>query len=239
MDKGKEFADRVDAAQALCEALAEWRGRHAVVVAIPRGAVPMACLIADRLDADLDLVLVRKIGAPRWDEVAVGAVDESGRVHVAEHAARYGAVPPWIEQEARRQMALLHDRRMRYTPGREAVPLAGRPVIVVDDGLATGETMLAALQALRAQRPSELVCAVPVGSTDALARIADEADRVVCLRTPEDFGAVSQWYERFDEVTDEQVVELLRRHRDSRQAGTTASGDQRVRSASDRLASYP
>lgn len=179
------------------------------MLAIPRGAVPMAQHIAGELQGEFDVVLVRKLGAPFSDEYAIGAVDESGRVYRSPLAAAAGADEAYIAKETRRQMALLRQRRERYTPLRPRVDPAGRTVIVVDDGLATGATMIAALHAVRASRPARLICAVPVAAPDSLPRVQPLADEVVCLHAPEDFAAVGQFYEDFDAVDDDAVAAIL------------------------------
>jgi predicted phosphoribosyltransferase/predicted alpha/beta-hydrolase family hydrolase len=203
------FRDRDDAARQLAAALGKYRGSHPVVLAIPRGAVPMGRIIADRLGGELDVILVRKLGAPGNPEFAIGAVDEQGLVMLNEHARWAGADTQYLDGEARRQLALIRERRLRYRPGHAPIPLAGRTVIVLDDGLATGSTMIAALKAARAQEPGSLVCAVPVAARDSLARVADFADDVVCLATPHPFMAVGPYYLDFAGVTDEQVIETL------------------------------
>lgn len=205
------FRDRDDAARQLAVALGRYRGTHPVVLAIPRGAVPMGHVIADALDGELDVVLVRKLGAPLNPELAVGAVDEQGKVMLSEHAAWAGANSAYVEREAQRQLALIRERRARYRPGHPGIALAGRTVIVLDDGLATGATMTAALKAVRAQGPARLVCAVPVAARDSLAQVARLADDVVCLATPWPFNAVGQYYLDFTGVTDTEVVDVLAR----------------------------
>ena len=203
------FADRLDAAERLCVALEPWRGRNPLVLAIPRGALPMGRLLAERLDGEFDVVLVRKLGAPGSPEFAIGSIDESGWVYLASHARAAGATDAYIEEEKRRQLAVLKERRARYTPGRAAIDPAGRVAIVVDDGLATGSTMIAALHAVRAGKPAVLVCAVPVASPDSLERVRPLADEVVCLYAPDDFYAVGQFYRQFGQVDDEEAIRLL------------------------------
>lgn len=203
------FQDRNEAAARLAEALSRYRDAHPLVLAIPRGGVPMGKILADRLGGELDVVLVRKLGAPFDREMAVGAVDESGWVYVTPYAARVGADSSYLDQERNEQLALLRRRREQYTPGRSARALDGRTVIVVDDGLATGATMIAALHAVRQQHPARLVCAVPVAAPASLAEVRRYADEVVCLRSPANFSAVGEHYREFPQVEDEEVVACL------------------------------
>lgn len=209
MMHGKRFRDRADAARQLAQHLRHYRGARPLVLAIPRGAVPMGQCIASELQGELDVVLVRKLGAPFSDEYAIGAVDESGWVYRSPLAAAAGANEAYIEQETKRQLALLRQRRDRYTPLRPRVDPAGRNVIVVDDGLATGATMIAALHAVRAGKPARLICAVPVAAPDSLAKVLALADEVVCLHAPQDFAAVGQFYDNFDAVEDDEVAAIL------------------------------
>lgn len=209
MDTERIFNDRADAAQALAQRLTCYRGARPLLLAIPRGAVPMAQRIAEQLEGELDVVLVRKLGAPFSEEYAIGAVDESGSAYVSPQAAAAGADAAYIERETQRQLALLRQRRQRYTPLRPRVDPAGRIVIVVDDGLATGATMIAALHAVRAQKPARLICAVPVAAPDSLGKVAMLADEVVCLHAPQGFAAVGQFYRKFDQVDDDEVAAIL------------------------------
>lgn len=204
------FADRIDAAERLAKALQPYRGRHPLILAIPRGALPMGKLLAERLGGELDVVLVRKLRSPFSPEYAIGSIDETGWVYLAPHAHATGATDRYIEDEKQRQLEVLRERRARYTPGRPAIDPAGRVAIVVDDGLATGATMIAALHAVRAKRPATLVCAVPVAAPDSLELVQSYADEVVCLQAPPGFYAVGQFYRTFGQVDDEEAIELLK-----------------------------
>ena len=206
------FDSRLDAGRKLAVALAHFKGRHPLILAIPRGAVGMGAVLAEQLGGELDVVLVRKLGAPHNPELAVGAVDESGWSYVADYADEIGAGPAYLAKEKAAQMERLRKRRAQYTPARPPVDPAGRIAIVVDDGIATGASMIAALHAVRAKKPERLVCAVPVAARESLEHIRPYADEVVCLSTPDDFSAVSQFYREFRQVEDEEVVALLERH---------------------------
>ena len=203
------FESRIDAARRLAKPLARYRGHNPLVLAIPRGAVPMGRILADELEGELDVVLVRKLRSPSSSEFAVGSIDESGWSYVAEYAISAGADPAYLEQEKRFQLDVLHKRRAQYTPARPPIDAKGRIAIVVDDGLATGATMIAALHAARAKQPAQLVCAVPVAAPDSLERVRSYADEVICLDAPEDFFAVGQFYGEFHQVDDEEVIALL------------------------------
>ena len=206
----RRFDSRLDAGRQLARALAAYRGRNPLVLAIPRGAVAMGAELAAALQGELDVVLVRKLRAPGAPELAVGAVDESGWTYVADHAAMAGADAGHLAREKAAQLETLRRRRAQYTPARAPVDPRGRIAIVVDDGIATGSSMIAALHAVRAKHSARLVCAVPVAPPETLERIRPYADEVVCLEAPEDFQAVGQFYRDFQQVEDEEVVELLR-----------------------------
>lgn len=204
------FRDRDEAAIRMAGSLKAYRGKNPLVLAIPRGAVPMAKIIANELEGELDVVLVRKLRAPHQPELAIGSVNESGWTFIAEYAALYGASHDYIESEKRLQMATIRKRRAQYTPIRPPIDPTGRFVIVIDDGLATGATMISALHGLRAMKPTKLICAVPVSPPDTLAKVADLADEVVCLETPEFFQAVGQFYQHFPQIEDDEVIEILK-----------------------------
>jgi len=203
------FKDRLDAAQQLLPRLQHLRVMQPLVLAIARGAAPMGHWLARALHGPWDVLLVRKISAPGFAELAIGAVDESGWTWIAPQAERWGGDAAWIEAETSRQLALMRERRALYSPHRSAPGVQGRAVIVVDDGLATGATMTAALHAVRAQRPARLVCAVPVASREALDQVRPLCDELVCLQVPAAFEAVGQFYAHFEQVSDETVSALL------------------------------
>lgn len=215
------FHNRRHAAGLLADALGHCRGHKPLVLAIPRGAVAMGQVLAERLGGELDVVLVRKLGAPWNPELAVGAVDETGWVYRAPFAEEAGADADYLRHEAKRQRAEIARRRRLYTPAREPLDPRGREVIVVDDGLATGATMIAALHAIRAREPARLVCAVPVASCEALAEVEKLADEVVCLAVPDYFSGVGRFYLDFRQIDDAEVVAALARSapRDSPAAG--------------------
>lgn len=204
------FRNREHAARLLAEKLGTYRGQDPLILAIPRGAVPMGKIIAEALEGDLDVVLVHKLGAPDNPELAIGSVDESGHVYLGDHAYEFGANDTYIARETQAQMETLQHRRAQYTPVHPPLDPGGRIVIVVDNGIATGASMIAALRAVRVKKPQKLIAAVAVAPPETIARMEKEADEVVCLYVPEFFMAVGQFFDDFSQVTDEQAIAILR-----------------------------
>ena len=205
------FKNREEAAALLADRLAAYRGQQPLVLGVPRGAVPMARIIAEALGGDLDVVLVRKLRAPGQPELAIGAVDEAGAVL----KGRYFEIASdeYLREEVRTQQEILRKRRRLYTRAQKAIDPTGRVVIVVDDGIATGSSMLSAIHSIRTRHPRWIVVAIGVAPPESLARMRAEADEVVCLRSSEGFFAVGQFFEDFSEVTDDMVVATLARPR--------------------------
>lgn len=206
------FRDRREAGQALAAALASYAGQADVLVlALPRGGVPVAVEVAEALESPLDLFLVRKLGAPRHRELAFGAIASGGVRVLNDDVVRwYGITPDEIEEIAREEQVELERRESAYREGRAALPIEGRVVILIDDGLATGSSMRASVKAVRQRNPSRIVVAVPVGARDTCDELSAHADEVVCVRSPEPFIAVGRWYGDFDQTTDQEVRDLLR-----------------------------
>jgi putative phosphoribosyl transferase len=206
------FADRDEAGSLLGARLAELEAPDPLIMALPRGGVPVGAQIARRLDAPLDVAFVRKLGAPDEPELAIGAVADGESPEIVLNAALVeglGLGEDFISSAAARELATIERRRRDYANVRSAVEPAGRTVIVVDDGVATGMTMQAALRSIRHRNPARLVAAVPVASREALAVLRSEADDVICLSAPRRFGSVGAFYREFGQVSDEDVARLL------------------------------
>jgi putative phosphoribosyl transferase len=209
-----DFHDRTDAGRRLAKALSEYKGRSAVVLALPRGGVPVAAEVAAALDAPLDLILVRKIGVPTQPELAMGAVVDGAApivVRNEEVIELSGTTAEEFDSACKRELAEIERRRQLYIGDRSRAEIAGQVVIVVDDGIATGATMRAALQAIRNRKPKELVLAVPVAPPDTVTKLRKKVDALTCLETPELFGAIGYFYRDFRQVSDQEVVDILKR----------------------------
>ena len=215
------FRDRKDAGQKLAAALAGFKGQDCVVLALPRGGVPVAAEVAEALGAPLDLLLVRKIGAPHQPELAVGAIIDGGEpivVRDPEIMRATGTSESAFQAICARELAEIERRRAFYLGSRKPVALAGRIAIIVDDGLATGNTMRAALEGARLRGPAMLVMAVPVAPKSAVADFRAEADEIFCLSSPDPFGSVGQFYRDFSETGDDEVIALLARYGEKQSA---------------------
>jgi len=219
--RSRAFADRHEAGIELASRLRDYRARADVVVlALPRGGVPVAFEVAEALEAPLDVFVVRKLGMPGQPEFAIGAIASGGVRVLSEDLLRWHRIPDAVvEAITRSERAELERREREYRRGRPMIALGGRVVILVDDGLATGSSMRAAVQAVRAHDPARVIVAVPVGAPDTCAAFADVADDTVCARTPDPFSAVGLWYRDFSQTTDEEVRALLERHASRPMAG--------------------
>lgn len=207
------FTDRHQAGQLLAQKLLSLghASPNALVLALPRGGLPVAHQVARALGAPLDVFIVRKLGFPGHEEFAVGAIASGGTTVLDEEMISSARIPRvTIDQIIDREKQELLRREQAYRPGRGAVIIKNRDVIIVDDGLATGSTMKAAVRALRTQGPRSLTVAVPVGAAETCRMLAHEADHVVCLATPDPFHAVGMWYDDFNQTTDDEVKDILR-----------------------------
>ena len=221
------FRDRADAGRKLAAALKGFAGQDPVVLALPRGGVPVAAEVAAQLHAPLDLVFVRKIGAPMQPELAMGAVVDGGAPIIVrnEDVIRAAMISEAdFNRICELELAEIARRRRRYLGERPPVEVKGRTVIVVDDGIATGATTKAALRATRLRAPKKLVLAVPVAASDSLSQMKHEADKVVCLEDYEYFGAIGLFYADFSQTSDEEVIETLARFPPAAKPGTKGAG---------------
>ncbi len=205
---GKIFKNRREAAELLAAELCRFAGENPLIVGIPRGGVPMARIIADALKTDVDVILVHKLRSPLNPEYAIGAIDEQGNVMLSEPDAQ--EQDKYIRAEIENERQLLEARRQLYTPVRQPVKVRGRAVIIVDDGIATGWTIKAAIRSLQKQEAREVIVAAPVGAPDALREIRKIADYLVVLNAPVYFHAVGEFFNEFNQVTDDEVVACLR-----------------------------
>jgi putative phosphoribosyl transferase len=211
LNRTPSYRDRREAGVELATRLAHYKGRDVLVLALPRGGVPVASEVARALDAPLDVFIVRKLGLPGHRELAVGAIASGGvRVLNDDVVAWYNVPEAVIDEIAVDEQAELERRERAYRGDRPPAELRSRIVLLIDDGLATGSTMKAAVQAVRARKPARVVVAVPVGSPDTCREFGEIADEVVCARAPEHFAAVGQWYQDFSQTTDDEVRALLR-----------------------------
>lgn len=209
-NSSQTFSSRMEAGDLLARQLKELQDQNVVVLGIPRGGVVVAREIAHALQADLDMVLAHKLGAPGNPELAIGAVCEDGKLFLDEEISSYmGVDDDYIKREKSRQLQELARRVKRYRSLLPKLPLAGRVAIVTDDGVATGATLQAALWAVRQEEPERIVTALPVGPQDSLEKLSQDADETICLQAPPFFSAISQFYSYFNQVEDEELLEIL------------------------------
>jgi predicted phosphoribosyltransferase len=226
------FENRAEAGRLLALRLDGYRDQRPLVLAIPRGAVLMGKIVAEALDGDLDVVLVHKLRAPYNPELAIGSIDETGSFYL-DPDTRDLWDEAYLETEKRAQLDTLRRRRRLYEPAGRPIEAAGRVVIVLDDGIATGSTMIAALRAVRARHPAKLIAATGVASPEALLFVGKEADEIVCLETPEFLYAIGYHFRDFSQVSDEDVVQALREARQL--SGETAGRSRPTTSGGPRL----
>lgn len=219
-----EFVDRREAGRRLAAALLPLKASHPLILGLPRGGVPVAFEVARALEADLDLLIVRKLAAPGHPEVGIGAVIDGAVARMVlndDIVAQLRPSPDYVRAEVRRQLEEIIRRRRAYLGDAEPIPIAGRTVIIVDDGIATGGTVRVALEGVREAGPARLILAVPVAPPETLKALEHACDQIVCLATPRPFFAVGNHYAVFDQTDDREVVDLLRTHR-ARMSGVTA-----------------
>ncbi|MCE5279729.1 MAG: phosphoribosyltransferase [Planctomycetaceae bacterium] len=212
------YRDRTDAGRKLAQALSDYRGKDALVLALPRGGVVVGYEVARELDAELDVLIVRKLGAPYNPEFGIGAIASGGARYLDSKAIAALHVPAaYIERVEQQERAELERRSRMYRGDRPGPQIEGRVVILVDDGMATGGTARVAVRAMRQANPGRLVLAVPVAPPGTVAVLAEDVDEIVCPQTPLGFSAIGQWYQSFEQSSDDEVIELLRRHAQQRQ----------------------
>lgn len=210
------FRDRVHAGRQLAFKLTPLKLLDPLVLGIPRGGIVPAAVIAEAIHGELDVVLAHKLRSPQQPELAFGAVGEDGQVYVDQDTFEaVGVTKAYLERERQTQLDEIHRRQHLFRSGKPAASMAGRSVILTDDGVATGSTMFAAIEVVKAQQPHELIIAVPVSPPSTLLELKRRCDRVICLSAPPDFMAVGQFYSAFQPVSDQQVVDLLNTHRSS------------------------
>ncbi len=216
-NSSRAFSSRIEAGDLLGQQLKEFEGQKTVVLGIPRGGVVVAREIARAVHGELDMVLAHKLGAPGNPELAIGAVCEDGKLFVDEEiSSQMGADDNYIKREKTRQLQEIARRVKRYRKVLPKLPLTGRIVVVTDDGVATGATMQAALWAVRQEGPQKVVAALPVGPQDTLEKLSQDADETICLQAPPFFSAISQFYAYFNQVEDEELLEILQQQSKTR-----------------------
>lgn len=208
------FRDRLEAGERLAELLSDYRGERVAVIAIPRGGVEVGYVLASRFEAPMEVTVPRKIGAPMDPELAVGAIAEDGTIYVEEEVLRLlGVSLDWVRSEGERELQEVRRRLEVYRGGRPLPRLSDYAVILVDDGVATGATMIATARFLRKLEPKKLIIAVPVAPPETLPKLEKEADEVRCVETPSPFFAIGQFYHDFTQLSDQQVIDYLSRVR--------------------------
>jgi len=215
------FENRTDAGRQLAEALLKYKSRQPVVLALPRGGVPVAAEVAAALDAPLDLLLVRKLGLPSQPELAMGAVadgEEPTIIRNSDVIELSGVSKEEFDAVCNEERAEIERRRKRYLGDRARSEVRGRVTIIIDDGIATGATTLAAIRAVRMRKPKELVLAIPVAPLDTIKRLHPEVDGIICLDTPEELGAIGYFYRDFHQISDDEVIATLKRFPANRSA---------------------
>jgi predicted phosphoribosyltransferase len=219
---GRRYHDRAEAGRTLADSLKQYKGRDVLVLGIPRGGVPVAAEVAKALEAELDVIVARKLGAPDQPELAIGAVTSNGgRFLNDEVIDGLGVTDAYVKKVTAAEMAEARRREERFRGGRPPAPILDRIVIVVDDGLATGATMRASVRSLRQHKPARLIVAVPVGSQEACAALNQEADEVICVYQPEVLWAVGLHYENFEPTLDAEVAEILQQYQKQAAAKAT------------------